>query len=118
MDLPHGTATLEVCEYTNVKVGYRTTGFVSNDSRKRFQDGQFLNTGVVDQYKPELKKLLTKNGTEYDLVFLPMAEWDKRIQSSPKIIEEWTAAAQEVPEPAQAVQQGFHQPPKDPNLQE
>lgn len=117
--LPYATAKLEVCEHTNIKVGYRTTGFVSADSQKRFTDGQMVTTGVVDQYRPDLKRLLTKQGTEYELTFLPMAVWGERMQSpgAKAMMDEWSSHVPEVPEPAQATING-HQQPKDPNLQE
>lgn len=118
-ELPYATAKLEVCEHTNIKVGYRTTGFVSGDSQKRFPDGQLVTTGVVDQYRPDLKRLLTKNGTEYALTFLPMSEWSEKMSSAgaQSLMEEWANHIPIVPDPAQAIIDG-HQPPKDPNLQE
>lgn len=64
---------LQVAEVTELLEGRRLMGFIYGDVRNKFPDNTFISTSPIALV--EGNNVTTRSGSEYEVEFVPMAEW-------------------------------------------
>jgi hypothetical protein len=68
-------ATLKIIEHHKVVIGHAISGFIYNDYKKRFNDGEFVITSPVASFDIEAGTIATQSGTVYKIEVVKRAEF-------------------------------------------